>query len=152
MKITIVKVDHYPIFNMLKIYHGCDIRKKSNGLNELINQANNEICISSMHLAYWKFHDTKKHKTSNKRYLTLHKMSLFHLISWCGSFVERHSFRIFSGESLETMRKLCLSTKFPHQEIRRNNDILCSVTHSFLKELKEKRLLFSYKCILYLDE
>ena len=25
-----------------------------------------------------------------------------------------------SGDSLETMRKLCLSTKFPHQEIRWN--------------------------------
>ena len=94
MEITIVKVDHYPIFNMLKIYNGCDIRKKSNGLNELINRANNEICISSMHLAYWKFHDTKKHKTSNKRYLTC----------------------------------------------------------CFLKELKEKGLLFSYKCILNLDK
>ena len=49
---TIVKVDHYPIFDMQKIYHGCGIRKKSNGLNELINQANNEICSSPTHLAY----------------------------------------------------------------------------------------------------
>ena len=30
----------------------------------------------------------------------------------------RLSFRIVSGESPETIRKLCLSTKFPHQEIR----------------------------------
>ena len=42
----------------------------------------------------------------------------FHLISWCGNFVERHSFRIVSAESPKTMGKLCLSTKFPHQEIR----------------------------------
>ena len=42
----------------------------------------------------------------------------WHLISWCGNFVERHSFRKASGESPETLRKLCLSTKFPHQEIR----------------------------------
>ena len=67
---TIVKVDHYPIFDMQKNYHGCGIRKKSNGLNELVNQANNEICRSPTHLAYSKFCDTKKHKTSNKRYLT----------------------------------------------------------------------------------
>ena len=32
----------------------------------------------------------------------------FHLISWCGNFVERHSFR----ESPETLQKLCVSTKF----------------------------------------
>ena len=28
--------------------------------------------------------------------LTLRKMPLFYLISWCGNFVERHSFRIVS--------------------------------------------------------
>ena len=33
------------------------------------------------------------------------------------------SFRIASGESPETMRKLCLSKKFPHQEIRWNYGI-----------------------------
>ena len=49
------------------------------------------------------------------------------VISWCGNFVERHSFCIVSGESPETMRKLCLSTKFSHQEIRWNYDILRSV-------------------------
>ena len=37
--------------------------------------------------------------------------TLLHLISWCGNFVDRHSFRTVSGE---TMGKLCLSTKFPH--------------------------------------
>ena len=49
---------------------------------------------------------------------SLCKIRQFHLISWCGNFVERQSFRTNSGESPETMRKLCLSTKFPHQEIR----------------------------------
>ena len=34
--------------------------------------------------------------------------------------MERYSFRIVSSESPETMRKLCLSAKFPHQEIRWN--------------------------------
>ena len=59
--------------------------------------------------------------------ITLHKIPQFHLISWCGNFVERHSFRIVSGDSPEAVRKLCLSTNFPHQEIRRNCGILCSV-------------------------
>ena len=47
----------------------------------------------------------------------------FHLISWCGKFVERHSFHIVSGESPETMQKLCISTNFPHQAIRWNYGI-----------------------------
>ena len=50
--------------------------------------------------------------------LILRKMRWSHLISWTWIFMESHSFRIVSGESPETMRKLCLSTKFPHQEIR----------------------------------
>ena len=56
----------------------------------------------------------------------LRKIPKFLLISWCGIFVERHSFRIVSGESPKTMRKLCLSTKFRQQEIRWNYDIICS--------------------------
>ena len=51
---------------------------------------------------------------------TLHKIPGFHLISWCGSFMERHSFRRVSGHSANTLRKLWFSTKFPHQEIRLN--------------------------------
>ena len=34
--------------------------------------------------------------------------------------MERHSFRIVVGESSELMWKLWLSTKLPHQKIRRN--------------------------------
>ena len=37
-----------------------------------------------------------------------------------------HSFRIVSDESPETMRKLWISTKFPHQEIRWNYGIIGS--------------------------
>ena len=33
-------------------------------------------------------------------------------------FCGRHSFRIVLGESCETMRKLCLFTKFTHQQIK----------------------------------
>ena len=34
---------------------------------------------------------------------TLRKIPHFHLISWCGNFAERHSFRRVSGESPKTM-------------------------------------------------
>ena len=57
---------------------------------------------------------------------SMRKIRKFHLISWWGNIVERHSFRRVSGESHETLRKLCLSAKFPHQEIRWNFSILCS--------------------------
>ena len=66
----VVKVGHYPNFDLPKIYHGFGVRKKSNGFNELIDQANDERCSSPTHVAYWKFCDAKKHKVSNKRYLT----------------------------------------------------------------------------------
>ena len=37
-----------------------------------------------------------------------------------------HSLPRVKDESAETQRKLCVYTKFPHQEIRRNYNILCS--------------------------
>ena len=49
-------------------------------------------------------------------------------MSWCGNFAERYSFRIVSSKSPETKRKLCLSAKFQHQEIRWNCGILRSGT------------------------
>ena len=52
------------------------------------------------------------------RYPALHKIPRFHLISWCVNFVKRHRFCRVSGESQEILRKLCLSAKFPHEEIR----------------------------------
>ena len=51
-------------------------------------------------------------------FMNLLRKTPFHLISWCGNFVERSSFRIISGDSPEIMRKLCCFPKFPHQEIR----------------------------------
>ena len=39
----------------------------------------------------------------------------FTAICWCENFVERRSFFLVLGESPKTMRKLCLSTKFPHK-------------------------------------
>ena len=44
--------------------------------------------------------------------------------------MQRHGFRIVSCESPETMRKLCLSTKFPHYEIRWNYGIFCRALHA----------------------
>ena len=45
------------------------------------------------------------------------------------NFVERHSFRTFSGDSPKTIRKLCPSTKFPYQEIRWKHVILHNLTY-----------------------
>ena len=56
------------------------------------------------------------------------KVPKFHLISWCGIFVERLNFRRDSAESPKTLKTLCFSTKFPHQEIRWNFGILRSTT------------------------
>ena len=53
-------------------------------------------------------------------------LSEFHLISWCGNFVETHKFRRGSGDFLKNLRKLCVSKKFPHQEIRWNYSVSCS--------------------------
>ena len=54
-------------------------------------------------------------KVSNS---ALRKIPKLNLISSCENFVERHSFSSVSGESFETLRKLCLSTKFLHQDMR----------------------------------
>ena len=63
----------------------------------------------------------------HKYYLTLikwkKKNAQYKYFSWCGNFVERHRFRIVWGESPETMRKLHLSRKFPHYEIKWNYGI-----------------------------
>ena len=71
-----------------------------------------------------------------------------HLITLCRNFVERHSFRIVSGKSPETMRKLCLSTKLPHQEIRRNYVILHDVLH-YATLLKVTLLHRGFYCFLH---
>ena len=41
---------------------------------------------------------------------SLRKIPKFFLISWCGNFVETHSFYRVSG----ALRKLCVSTEVPH--------------------------------------
>ena len=83
--------------------------------------------------------------------LWLRKIPSFHLISWYGNFVERHSFRIVSGNLSKTIRKLYLSTKFPHQEFRWHYGILCSVSKyfpvSFAKLSRTRKLLLLYRNI-----
>ena len=73
---------------------------------------------------------------------TLQKLPQFHLISWCGNFVERNSFRIVSGDSPEATRKLFLSTKLPHLEIRWNYGIFSNGSLSIKTSIK----IISYVC------
>ena len=40
------------------------------------------------------------------------KNTVISSISWCGNFVERHSFRTISGDSPKTMQKLCFPQNF----------------------------------------
>ena len=68
MKLVLVKVDHYPDYDITKIYHGRGI-KKNRGSNELMDQANSEMCPRPTHMTYWKFCNTKRRKVSNKRYV-----------------------------------------------------------------------------------
>ena len=44
----------------------------------------------------------------------------FQLISWCGNFAKRRSFRRVSGGSPKTLLKLCIRSKYPYQKIRWN--------------------------------
>ena len=75
-----------------------------------------------------------KYASAMQKYISLHNLLTSHLISWCGNFVEMHIFYRVSGEFPETMRKLCVSTKFRHQEIRWNCVILCCVCCSEILE------------------
>ena len=81
--------------------------------------------------------------------VTLRKIPKFHLIYWCGNFVERHSFHRVSSKSPETLQKLCLSTKFLHQKIRWNLDILRSVTfwnNSALIKFDDQNIVTIFIC------
>ena len=57
---------------------------------------------------------------------SLYKIPLFHPRYWRGYFVETWDFRKVSGDSTESLRATCVSTKFPHQETRWNFSILFS--------------------------
>ena len=60
--------------------------------------------------------------------------------------MERHSFHGVLGDLPETLRKLCLSTKFPRQEIKRNFVVLRSDHYyKFLHCYKSSRQEVFYK-------
>ena len=65
------------------------------------------------------------------RYSALHEIPKFHLISWRVNFVKRHRFCRVLGESQKILRKLCLSAKFPHEEIRWNYGIWRDAAYRF---------------------
>ena len=70
----------------------------------------------------------------------LHKIPKFHLILWYRNFVE--SFCRALGNSPKPMRKLCLSTKFPHQDIRWNFGILRILHHSIFGAKQSLHFVF----------
>ena len=90
----------------------------------------------------WRIHQVLLYWDEAMLHRLLHKVLQLYLISWGGNFVERHSFHIVLVDSLKTLRKLCLSTKCPQQEIRWNYGILrsglitCSSTWPFPHPLK----------------
>ena len=90
--------------------------------------------VTDQFFNWWKYIQPTNFSSLRKfLYLTifysfiLRKIPEFNLISWRENFMKRHNFRRVSGKSTETVRKLYLSTKCPHQEIRWNYGILHSV-------------------------
>ena len=61
--------------------------------------------------------------------------------------MERHSFPLVSGESLETKWKLCLSAKFPQQEITQFYAV--SVTAETYLELCQKSAMKVFEKIVH---
>ena len=89
--------------------------------------------------------NTSKQKTK-WRQPSLQKIPQFHLIFYCGNFVGKHSFCIDSGDSPETMRKLCLSTKFTQQKVTRNYVIFCSASLTLFQKKKIISSMFGFNC------
>ena len=69
----------------------------------------------------------------------LWKVPKFHLITWCTNFVKMHSFVRVSGDTPKTLRKMWVSTKFPHQKNKWNYGILYSICSQWLSMLQYKR-------------
>ena len=90
-----------------------------------------KIMLQSSKLVHLEIHILK---------LTLPKIQIFPLISWCGKFVETHSLQRVFGNSSETLQKLCVSTKFPHQQIRSDYSTLCSVNLSTARVVVHAKL------------
>ena len=133
MHISPVTLISLTIFNLFffscpsfKIFFTVHLEKlffSANIFSKCINPAFYKSVIEQKLYPRW----TNDLNDSDFHSLPLRKIPWFHLISWCGNFVERHSFHIILGDSPETMRKLCLSAKFSNQEIRWNYSILRNV-------------------------
>ena len=103
----------------------CLISNVSRQLNYIDMLSKRDLKINVFNLLIMVFNKSLKR--------TINKNPKFHLISWCGNFVERSSFRRVSDDSTETLQKLCLSTKFPPYVIRWKFVILCSGSVHYLK-------------------
>ena len=82
-------------------------------------------------------HDVHRINDNQVFRVTPHSTLKFHLISTI-SFLETHSFRIVLSKLPKTFRKLCISTKFPHQEISWNYCISFSETILNFKRIFQK--------------
>ena len=78
----------------------------------------------------------------------MRKIPSLHLISWCENFVDKHSVRIVLGNSPETMRKLCVATKFPHQEISWKYGIFGSASNKSGVQNKENKEIMEAREII----
>ena len=68
----------------------------------------------------------------------------FHLTSWCGIFVEMHGFCRVFDHLPESLRKLCVSAKFPHQQIRWMFGILRSDIKQLFEEKNWSQNIFQF--------
>ena len=90
---------------------------------------------SSFRNSDWKCCGNISPPSNSTNFLLMHKIPKFHLISWYRNFVERHCFRRVST-------KLCLSTKFQHQENRWNFCIFCSAYCHFWVFLRVSKIFW----------
>ena len=64
----------------------------------------------------------------------------------CWNFVDPHNLRGVLKHSPETLQKLCVSTTFPHQKIRWNYSILCSVCSRSEKKTRSRCWNVAWLC------
>ena len=76
---------------------------------------------------------------AKKLQITMRKVPQFHLIPWCGNFVERRSFRIVSGDSPKTMRNCAFPQHF-HTRKLGEITVFQVVAHIENFKIKPKRL------------
>ena len=81
------------------------------------------------HVTFTDTHSSRSITRISQIIVTLtEKHTEIYLISWCGNFVEKRSLRIVSGDSLETIRKLCLSPQNFHTRKLRESTVFFPVS------------------------